>query len=72
MTELAAQLPAHDVRLAAGATGLVAAFNGGGVLETADVHVATRLGVLGGEPVEQVLLAVALAVRAARLGSVFV
>jgi exodeoxyribonuclease V alpha subunit len=59
-------------RQALHATGLLAVFNRAGVLEAADVHVATRLGVLGGEPDEQVLLAVALAVRAARLGSVCV
>ena len=42
------------------------------MLDAADVHVANRVGRLGGEPDEQVLLAAALAVRAARLGSVCV
>ncbi|WP_246081702.1 exodeoxyribonuclease V subunit alpha [Nocardioides litoris] len=63
---------AHDRRLAAGATGALAPLNAAGVLEAADVHVATRLGHLGDEPDERVLLAVALAVRAVRSGSVCV
>nr|MBA2390020.1 AAA family ATPase [Geodermatophilaceae bacterium] len=54
------------------ATWLLAAFNDAGVLEAADVHVALRLGRLGGESSEAVLLAAALAVRAVRLGSVCV
>ncbi|GAA1333167.1 exodeoxyribonuclease V subunit alpha [Pseudonocardia xinjiangensis] len=61
-----------DVRLARTATGLLATFNAAGVLDPADVHVATRVGRLGGEAREEVLLAVALAVRAVRLGSVCV
>lgn len=54
------------------ARGVLAAFNDAGVLEAADVHVALRLGRLGGEKDEAVLLAVALTVRAVRLGSVCV
>jgi exodeoxyribonuclease V alpha subunit len=61
-----------DVRVARSATGLLAAFNAAGVLDPADVHVADRVGRLGGERTEEVLLAVALAVRAVRLGSVCV
>ena len=61
-----------EVRFARSATGLLATFNAAGVLDTADVHVATRVGRLGGESREEVLLAVALAVRAVRLGSVCV
>jgi exodeoxyribonuclease V alpha subunit len=61
-----------DMRLAHSATGLLAAFNLAGVLEPSDVHVATRVGRLGGEAREEVLLAVALAVRAVRQGSVCV
>jgi exodeoxyribonuclease V alpha subunit len=61
-----------DPRLARSATGLLAVFNAAGVLEAADVHVAVRLGRLGGEQSEPVLLAAALAVRAVRLGSVCV
>lgn len=62
----------HDRRLALGATGLLAAFNVAGVLEASDVHVAARVGDLGDERDEAVLLAVALAVRAVRSGSVCV
>ena len=60
----------YDARLARGVTGLLGAFNAAGVLSAADVHVARRLGRLSGESDESVLLAVALAVRAVRLGSV--
>jgi len=56
--------------LARRATGLLRTFNLAGVLSAADVHVAQRLGVLGGESDEQVLLAVALTVRGTRHGSV--
>src|SRR5664280_1067993 len=69
----AGQLAApFDVRYAARATGLLAEFNRTGVLSSADVHVATALGRLGGESDEQVVRAVALAVRAVRYGSVCV
>lgn len=54
------------------ARGALAAFNEAGVLEAADVHVARRLGRLGGESSEAVLLAAALVVRAVRSGSVCV
>lgn len=70
MTELFEPTGDHDSRLAARAAGLLGAFNAAGVLEAADVHVATRLGSLGGESDESVLLAVALTVRAVRRGSV--
>lgn len=62
----------HNWRTATGATGLLAAFNDAGVLETADVHVASRLTALAREPRETVALAAALAVRALRGGSVCV
>ncbi len=52
------------------ATGTLAAFNVAGVLGAADVHVAQRLGRLGGERDEAVLLAAALVVRGLRGGSV--
>ncbi|WP_443669977.1 exodeoxyribonuclease V subunit alpha [Kineosporia corallincola] len=52
------------------ATGPLAAFNRAGILTAADVHVARRLGALGGEPDEAVQLAVALVVRSVRHGSV--
>jgi len=61
-----------DARLVQRATGLLREFNTAGVLEAADVHVAIRLGALGGERDSAVLLAAALAVRAVRLGSVCV
>ena len=62
----------HDARVARSATGVLAAFNAAGVLEPADVHVATRIARLGGESADDVLLALALAVRGVRLGSVCV
>ena len=58
-----------DVRLARTAPGLLRAFNDAGVLAPADVHVAGRLA---GEDDPAVALAVALAVRAPRLGHVYV
>ena len=54
---------------AALADGWLAAFGDVGVLDAADVHVAQRLGELGREADERVLLAAALAVRAVRLGA---
>lgn len=62
----------HDARFAAGATGLLARFNRAGVLTAADVHVATRVAELTGTEADDVRLGVALAVRAARQGSVCV
>jgi len=59
-----------DVRLARRAPGLLAPFNAAGVLNAADIHVALRFGRFAGQVDEQVLLAVALAVRAPRLGHV--
>ena len=59
-------------RIVRGATGLLRVFNEAGVLDAADVHTAARLTALGGEPDESVALAVALAVRAVRGGSVCV
>lgn len=70
MTELFEPTSEHDWRLATTASGLLATFNEAGVLTSADIHVATRLGALGGEEDERMLLAVALAVRAVRRGSV--
>jgi exodeoxyribonuclease V alpha subunit len=59
-------------RLVAGSTGLLGVFNEAGVIEAADVHVAQRLTTLADERDETVALAVALAVRAVRGGSVCV
>jgi len=42
------------------------------VLDAADIHTATTLGRLAGGADDQVLLAAALAVRAVRLGHVYV
>src|SRR5690606_28589251 len=59
-----------DARLAVHAPPLLARFNSAGVIAAADVQVARRLGSLVGERDESVLLAVALATRAVRSGSV--
>jgi exodeoxyribonuclease V alpha subunit len=69
MTELFEPTGEHDWRFARGATGLPGRFNAAGLLTAPDVHVASRVGSLGGEADERVLLAVALAVRAVRRGS---
>lgn len=61
-----------DPRLAVRARGALAEYNRAGVLTSADVHVAQRLGRLTGERDERVVLAVALAVRALRQGAVCV
>ncbi|WP_053226945.1 exodeoxyribonuclease V subunit alpha [Solirubrobacter soli] len=71
MTALAPDDP-HDVRRARTAPGLLRAFNDIGVLAAADVHVAVRLTAITGETDESIALAAALAVRAPRLGHVFV
>ncbi len=62
----------RDHRLALEAGGLLRTFNEAGVIEAADVHVARRVMVLAEEADESVGLAVALAVRAVRGGSVCV
>ena len=61
-----------DVLQATRAAGLLATFNAAGVLELADVHTATTVARITGETDETVALALALAVRALRLGSVCV
>jgi exodeoxyribonuclease V alpha subunit len=71
VTALAPDDP-HDVRRARTAPGLLRAFNDIGVLAAADVHVAVRLTAITGESDETIALAAALAVRAPRLGHVFV
>ncbi len=70
MSEMFEPLDAYDRDLALGAVGALADFNRAGVLTSADVHIATTLGLLGAESDDDVLLAVALAVRAVRHGSV--
>jgi exodeoxyribonuclease V alpha subunit len=62
----------HHRQLALRAEGLLATFNRADVLAAADVHVASRLGEMLGETNDDVLLAIALAVRAVRNGSVCV
>ena len=66
------RVTAMEWRQARGATGLLLAFSEAEVLESSDVHVAQRLTTLAKEPDETVALAVALAVRALRNGSVCV
>ena len=61
-----------DVEVALGAAGVLYGFNAAGVLELSDVHVAQRVCALSAETDERVALAVALAVRALRSGSVCV
>ena len=65
-------LETYDRRRALRAAGLLRTFNEAGLLEAPDVHVARRLGRLAGEESQDVLLAVAVVVRAVRGGSVCV
>ena len=65
-------LDPFDVRQVRRASGLLREFNEAGLLAPADVHVARRLTGLAGESDEAVALAVALAVRAPRIGHVYV
>ncbi len=60
----------HDPRVARGASGLLADFNAAGLIDAADVRVAERVAALAGEEDDRVRLAVALAVRSVRGGSV--
>jgi exodeoxyribonuclease V alpha subunit len=60
----------HDRRYARGVPGLLGRFNAAGVLEAADVHTARRIQALATEPDDEVALAVGLAVRSLRHGSV--
>jgi exodeoxyribonuclease V alpha subunit len=61
-----------QARIATRAAGLLQQFNQAGVLAPADVHVARRLAALVPDADESVALAVALAVRAPRIGHVYV
>ena len=70
MTEIWETTDAADARFALGADGVLGEFNAAGVLTAGDVHVARALGLITGEPDDEVLLAVALACRAVRSGSV--
>jgi exodeoxyribonuclease V alpha subunit len=60
----------RDRRFALGLDGVLGRFNAAGVVEAADVHAARRIQALAGEPDDEVGLAVALAVRSLRHGSV--
>jgi exodeoxyribonuclease V alpha subunit len=60
----------YDRRLALARTGLLTRFNAAGVVEASDVHAAQRIQALAAEPDDEVALAVALAVRSLRHGSV--
>jgi exodeoxyribonuclease V alpha subunit len=60
----------HDRRFALQAQGSLGAFNAAGVIEAPDVHTARRIQALAGEVDDEVGLAVALAVRSLRHGSV--
>jgi exodeoxyribonuclease V alpha subunit len=71
MTAASASSPAaYLADLALRAEGRLRDFNRAGILSAADVHVAQRLGAIGGESDDAVLLAVALVVRSTRHGSV--
>ncbi len=59
-----------DATLVLGADGLLRDFNAAGVLGPADVHAAVAISRLAGEADDRVRLALALAVRAVRAGSV--
>ncbi|TCJ21987.1 exodeoxyribonuclease V subunit alpha [Nocardioides jejuensis] len=61
-----------DARRAVNAGDELAAYNEAGVLEAADLHVARRVCAIAGDPDPRSALAVALAVRAVRHGSVCV
>jgi len=61
-----------DATYALRALGLLRDFNQVGMLSAADVHVAQRLGALGGETDDAMLLAAALVVRSTAQGSVVV
>ncbi|HEY3726817.1 MAG TPA: exodeoxyribonuclease V subunit alpha [Solirubrobacteraceae bacterium] len=71
-TDTSTERDPFEARLAAHASGLLREFNHAGVLAAADVHVARRLAAIAGEDDETLALAVALAVRAPRLGHVHV
>jgi exodeoxyribonuclease V alpha subunit len=72
VTAVVSEPDPFDVGRARRAPGLLREFNDAGVLTAADVHVALRVSGLAGEVDESVLLAAALAVRAPRLGHVYV
>ncbi|WP_210439475.1 exodeoxyribonuclease V subunit alpha [Nocardioides xinjiangensis] len=70
MTEIWETTDPADPRFALAATGVLGEFNAAGILTAGDVHVARAVGLLTREADDEVLLAVALACRAVRSGSV--
>jgi exodeoxyribonuclease V alpha subunit len=72
VTTVVSEPDPFEVGRARHAPGLLRAFNDVGVLTAADVHVALRVSGLAREVDDSVLLAAALAVRAPRLGHVYV
>ena len=66
------RLDRYEGRRAAAGPEVLRAFTAATVLEAADVHTAATLGRLAGGAGDEVLLAAALAVRAVRLGHVYV
>jgi exodeoxyribonuclease V alpha subunit len=72
MTVTIADRDPLEARFAVHASGLLRVFNAAGVLSAADVHVARRLMAIAAEEDDELALAVALAVRAPRLGHVYV
>ncbi|MBO0845666.1 MAG: AAA family ATPase, partial [Nocardioides sp.] len=62
----------HDRRFGLGLTGVLGRFNQAGVVEASDAHTARRIQTLAGEPDDDAALALALAVRSLRHGSVCV
>jgi exodeoxyribonuclease V alpha subunit len=60
----------RDRRYARQMAGVLGGFNAAGIVEAADVHTAHRIQALAAEPDDEVALAVALAVRSLRHGSV--
>ncbi|MBV9049769.1 MAG: exodeoxyribonuclease V subunit alpha [Solirubrobacterales bacterium] len=72
MSAIAVEVDPFDARLAARAPALLREFNRAGVLSAADIHVAQRIAAAAAESEQAVMLAGALAVRAPRLGHVFV
>ncbi|MEA2480529.1 MAG: exodeoxyribonuclease alpha subunit, partial [Thermoleophilaceae bacterium] len=72
MIDITNETDPFDVRRARRAPGLLRPFNDIGLLTPADVHVAVRLAGLAADDDPAVALAAALAVRAPRLGHVYV
>ena len=70
MSTEASVVEIEDARRVRAASGLLGEFNEAGVLGPADVHTAVRVARICGEDDDRVRLAIALTVRALRVGSV--